>query len=99
MDQSSDPPHLAVVILNYNGAELLETFLPLVIQHSKGHSVVVADNCSQDHSRQLLREQFPEVHLIELDQNWGFSGGYNKALSALKADYYVLLNSDVEVTP
>lgn len=99
MDQSSGPLKLAVVILNYNGAQLLETFLPLVLKYSPGYSVVVADNCSQDASLRVLKEQFPEVPVIALDQNWGFSGGYNKALLEIDAEYYVLLNSDVEVTP
>lgn len=89
----------AVVILNYNGASLLRQFLPGVIKHSFPARVVVADNASTDESRELLKKDYPEVQLIELDKNYGFSGGYNRALKQVDATYYVLLNSDVEVTP
>jgi GT2 family glycosyltransferase len=91
--------HTAVVILNFNGEKFLKTFLPSVIQHSLPATIVVADNGSTDGSLQLVKEQFPEVVAIPLDNNYGFCGGYNRALSVVNADYYVLLNSDVEVTP
>lgn len=90
---------IAVVILNYNGAALLERFLPLVIQHSPQAEIVVADNGSTDDSCARVSTAFPEVKLLSFDRNYGFCGGYNRALSAVKARYYVLLNSDVEVTP
>jgi len=91
---------VAVVILNYNGQEFLEKFLPEVLLHSRDVADVwVADNCSGDHSVAFLREHFPEVHLIENSSNGGFAAGYNQALQQIKADYYVLLNSDIEVTP
>ncbi len=89
---------IAVVILNYNGAELLRRFLPSVIRYSQPAQIIVADNASTDDSRELLRNSFKEVRLIELNQNYGYSGGYNRALATVDADYYVLLNSDVEVT-
>lgn len=90
---------VAVVILNYNGEKLLPQFLPSVIEYSKPARVVVADNASTDRSLNILAEQFPAIEIIRLDKNYGFCGGYNRALSQVKATYYVLLNSDVEVTP
>ncbi|AFK04094.1 glycosyl transferase family 2 [Emticicia oligotrophica DSM 17448] len=90
---------VAVVILNYNGKTFLETFLPSVIQNSGGNEVIVADNASTDDSVAFLHSHFPEVKLIQMSQNQGFAGGYNAALQQVQAQYYVLLNSDVEVTP
>jgi len=90
---------VAIVILNYNGKVHLNTFLPSVVANSKGNRVIVADNGSSDESINYLKENFPKVELIQLDQNYGFCGGYNRALKQVSADYYVLLNSDVEVTP
>lgn len=91
---------LAIVILNWNGAEMLKKYLPSVLQYSKDEAVVyVADNASTDDSIALLKEQFPEVRLILLEKNWGFAEGYNKALEQVDAEYYLLLNSDIEVTP
>ncbi len=89
---------VSVVILNYNGRDFLEKFLPSVIQHSKGHEIVVADNNSSDESVSFLRQNYPEIHLIIFRENHGFCGGYNRALEQLTADYFVLLNSDIEVT-
>jgi GT2 family glycosyltransferase len=88
----------AVVILNYNGEKLLKQFLPSVVAHSQGAAVIVADNGSTDQSIKILKTEFPSVKIIALDKNYGFCGGYNKVLQQLKASYYVLLNSDVEVT-
>lgn len=90
---------LAIVILNWNGAKMLRTYLPSVLRYSRDEATVfVADNASTDDSLQLLREQFPEVKLILLEKNWGFADGYNKALEQVDAEYYLLLNSDIEVT-
>ena len=89
---------VAVVILNYNGAEMLKSFLPTVIRHSQGARVVVADNASTDSSVAVMREEFPAVELICLEKNWGFAQGYNLALEKVDAEYFILLNSDVEVT-
>lgn len=90
----------AVVILNWNGAKMLLRFLPMVIEHSRDEAeVYVADNASTDDSMEVLRTRFPEVRTIVLERNWGFAEGYNKALEQIDAEYYVLLNSDVEVTP
>lgn len=89
---------IAIVILNYNGRLWLELFLPSVIHHSGLAKIVVADNCSTDDSIALLKERFPSVVRIEIPSNLGFCGGYNFALRQVKEKYYVLLNSDVEVT-
>lgn len=88
----------AVVILNFNGEKLLPEFLPSVIQHTIEADVYVADNASTDHSIALLKSDFPTAKIIALEKNFGFCGGYNRALSAIDAEYFVLLNSDVEVT-
>ena len=91
---------LAIVILNWNGAAMMRQYLPGVLQHSRQEATVwVADNASTDDSVQLLRDNYPEVHLILFDKNWGFADGYNKALAQIDAEYYLLLNSDIEVTP
>ena len=92
-------PRIAIVILNWNGRAMLARYMPSVLQHSTPEACVyVADNASTDGSLQLLREQFPEVRLIQLDRNWGFAEGYNKALAQVEAEYYVIMNSDIEVT-
>ncbi|NDV58632.1 glycosyltransferase family 2 protein [Bacteroides sp. 519] len=92
---------VAIVILNWNGAEMLKTFLPSVIRYSQlpDVAVYVADNGSSDNSLEVLRNHFPNVQLIILDKNYGFAEGYNRALNQVSAEYVVLLNSDVEVTP
>ena len=91
---------VAIVILNWNGAKMLRQYLPTVLRYSRDEAeVFVADNASTDDSLSLLRSEFPEVRLIVLDRNWGFADGYNKALQQVEAEYYLLLNSDIEVTP
>ncbi len=91
---------IAVVILNWNGSEMLRCFLPSVLRYSESTDVevCVADNGSTDDSAQMLQREFPTVRLILLNQNYGFSDGYNRALAQVEAQYVVLLNSDVEVT-
>ncbi|MDO5510060.1 MAG: glycosyltransferase family 2 protein [Weeksellaceae bacterium] len=89
---------IAVAILNWNGAELLKTFLPAVLEHSRAAEVYVIDNASDDGSVELLRHDFPTVKLIEHAENLGFTGGYNQAMSQIDAEVVCLLNSDVEVT-
>ena len=90
----------AVVILNWNGKKMLERFLPSVTAHTQGDAeVIIADNGSTDESLDFVRAQYPGLRIIELDKNYGFAGGYNRALQQVQADYYVLLNDDVEVTP
>jgi hypothetical protein len=89
----------AVVILNYNTRNYLEQFLPGLIASCEGldAGVVVADNASIDGSAEFMKNRFPEIPLIVLDQNYGFTGGYNRALEQVEADYFVLINSDIEV--
>lgn len=90
---------VAIVILNWNGAKMLNEYLPGVLRYSQDEAdVYVADNASTDNSIELLKSHFPQCKLIELDHNWGFADGYNKALEQIDAEYYVLLNSDIEVT-
>ena len=95
---------VAVVILNWNGEQMLRQFLPSVVEHSVlpetlGEAVVyVADNGSTDDSLALLAKEFPMVSSIVFDENYGFADGYNKAFEQIDAEYAVLLNSDVEVT-
>ena len=90
---------VAIVILNWNGAAMMRRFLPSVIEHSSDVAdIIVADNDSKDDSLALLKAEFPTVHTIILDKNYGFAGGYNRALEQVDYEYYMLLNSDVEVT-
>lgn len=92
---------VSVVILNWNGRQLMEQFLPSVLActPAEGAEIVVADNGSTDDSLEMLGRLFPSVRVIRLDRNYGFAEGYNRALEEVGADYAVLLNSDIEVTP
>ena len=93
-------PKTAVVILNWNGANLLREFLPSVLKGSDTEAkVIVADNGSTDNSREVLSQEFPGVEVLEMDKNYGFAEGYNKAITLLapRFEYIVLLNSDVAV--
>ena len=97
--QKMETPKVAVVILNYNGKHWLEKFLENVVQKSKNYAdIYVADNASTDQSTQYVKTHFPQVKLVENALNEGYAGGYNQALQHICADYYILLNSDVEVT-
>lgn len=90
---------IAVIILNYNGVDFLKRFLPGIIKFNDGYPLYVVDNKSTDHSVELLTTTFADsVHCIELDENFGFCGGYNLAAKYIKAEYYVFLNSDIEVS-
>ena len=89
---------VAVVILNWNGKSFLEKFLPSVTEFSKTHQVIVADNNSSDESISFLKQNYPSIKIINNPSNDGFARGYNIALKQVKAEYYILLNSDVEVT-
>lgn len=89
---------IAVVILNWNGKELLQKFLPAVVQHSNQAQIYVIDNASTDDSVAFLQTNFPEVHLIQNQQNLGYAGGYNQGLKQVKEPIYCLINSDVLVT-
>ena len=91
---------VAVVILNWNGKKFLEQFLPAVIKHSSAIAeIIVADNASTDDSVVFLQSHFPEIRVIVNQTNGGFAKGYNDALKLVEAEYYILLNSDIEVTP
>ena len=90
---------VSIVILNWNGRAMLQRYLPSVVRYSQDEAeVIVADNASTDDSLQWLANEFPQVRTIVLDQNYGFAGGYNKALKQVESEYYILLNNDVEVT-
>lgn len=96
---SSTSHRVAVVILNWNGQHHLANYLPSVVEYSTDADVVVIDNGSTDESVEWLSKQHPEVRTITLEENLGFAGGYNEGLKQVEADMYVLLNSDVRVTP
>lgn len=91
---------VAVIILNWNGEEMLKRFLPSVVRYSSDSGVVVyvADNGSTDSSISIVQDLFPSVSILDLKQNWGFAEGYNRAIEKVDAEYIVLLNSDVEVS-
>ncbi len=89
---------IAVVILNWNGAKLLEQFLPSVIAFSNEAVIYVADNASTDNSIEVIKNKFPSVKIIQNDGNYGFATGYNVALQNVEEEYYALVNSDIEVT-
>ncbi|MCD8303029.1 MAG: glycosyltransferase family 2 protein [Prevotellaceae bacterium] len=88
---------VAIVILNWNGLSMMQRFLGGVVRHSGGAEVIVADNGSTDDSVTWLKAEMPEVRVIQLPRNYGFAEGYNQALRSVEAEYYLLLNSDVEV--
>lgn len=91
-------PKVAIVILNWNGKHFLQQFLPAVHATSYGHfEIIVADNGSSDDSIAFLQSHFPKVRVINLEKNHGFAKGYNLALQQVEADYYMILNSDVDV--
>ncbi|HLR36861.1 MAG TPA: glycosyltransferase family 2 protein [Chitinophagaceae bacterium] len=93
------PPKVAVVILNWNGKKFLKQFLPSVVASDYPNTdIYIADNASTDNSVEFIRQNFPEIKIILNSGNLGFAGGYNEALSKIEADYFVLLNQDVEVT-
>lgn len=96
----SELSHTAIVILNWNGQHYLEKFLPVLMRKSSlpDVSVIIADNGSTDGSLEWVNHHYPKVKVIPLDKNYGFTGGYNRALEQIEADYFILLNSDVEVT-
>ena len=91
----------AVVILNWNTEDFLRKFLPGLIRSTDkvdGAEVIVADNDSSDDSMAVMKEVFPQIRTIEFEKNFGFTGGYNKAFEQIDCEYFVLINSDIEVT-
>jgi GT2 family glycosyltransferase len=91
----------AIVILNYNGEQHLQTYLPSIIENSPNWDIIIADNASTDQSIPFLSKNYPDLSIIQLAENFGFAGGYNDALDQLKGKYelYFILNSDVRLTP
>lgn len=90
---------IAVIILNWNGRRYLEQFLPSLVQYSRNEAeIIVADNASTDDSIGFLKEHYPEIRIIRNADNGGFARGYNLALQQVEAEYYILINSDIEVT-
>ena len=106
-DKPTDTSRIAIVILNWNGATMLEHYLPDILKYSAGAEVIVADNASTDDSVKMLKRDFPDVRIIPMSRNWGFAGGYNQAFKVIETtnerenlkspEYYILLNSDVRV--
>ena len=93
-------PKVAVVILNWNGRKYLEQFLPSVSDTTySNYEIIIADNGSADDSISFIERNYAGIKIIRLAKNYGFSRGYNEALKDIRADYYMLLNSDVEVKP
>ncbi len=96
----TNSPKVAVVILNWNGVDHLRQFLPSVLSSIWPQlDIVVGDNASTDGSVDFIKREYPTIRIIQNDQNYGFTGGYNRVLEQVDADYYILLNSDVEVLP
>lgn len=89
---------IAVVILNWNGYELLEQFLPTVISFSPQANIYVADNGSSDNSVDFIKTNYPEINIIQNKENFGFAQGYNNSLKFVKEPFYALINSDIRVT-
>ena len=95
---AEDMKQTAVVILNWNGRQHLEQFLPSVVEHTPQQvRIVVADNGSTDDSIAFIEQTYPDIDIIRLDKNYGFAEGYNRALEQVEAEFFILLNSDVEV--
>ncbi|MDB5032218.1 glycosyltransferase family 2 protein [Mucilaginibacter sp.] len=96
----NNPPKVAIVILNWNGVKHLCQFLPSVLASTWPNlDIVVGDNASTDGSVAFIQSNYPSIKVIKNDSNYGFTGGYNRVLAQVEADYYILLNSDVEVPP
>jgi GT2 family glycosyltransferase len=89
---------IAIVILNWNGKKYLEQFLPSVIKHSENARIIIADNCSTDDSIAFMQMNYPTIEVVRNKSNGGFAKGYNDALKQIESKYYLLLNSDIEVT-
>ena len=86
-----------IVILNWNGRKHLERFLPTLVENTPEAGIVIADNGSTDDSLIFIKDRFPQIEIITMERNFGFAEGYNRALKQVEADYFLLLNSDVEV--
>lgn len=91
-------PTYAIAILNYNGCSLLQTYLPVVVQHHPIHTIYMIDNGSTDDSIQWLKTHYPSISIIQNAKNYGFAKGYNQGLKHIQADYYILMNNDIRTT-
>lgn len=91
-------PSVAIVILNYNGIHLLKKYLPIVTSHHPQKDIYIIDNASDDDSIEWIRTHYPDVHIIQNAENFGFAKGYNAGLTHIQADYYVLMNNDIRTT-
>ena len=89
---------IAIIILNHNGKNWLEKFLPITTKYSEIAEIIVADNSSNDDSIDFLKDQYSHIKIISNKNNYGYAGGYNKALKSINSKYYILLNSDVQVS-
>lgn len=89
----------ALVILNWNGLPWLQQFLPTVLENAPDARIIVVDNASSDGSLAWIEGTYPQVQRIALASNLGFAGGYNEALAQVESEFYLLLNSDVQITP
>ena len=89
---------VAVVIINWNGQNLLKRFLPSVINFSEDAAIYIIDNFSTDNSVKFINENYPKIKIINLNKNYGYAEGYNLGLKHVKEEIYILLNNDVEVT-
>ncbi|WP_194850542.1 glycosyltransferase family 2 protein [Nonlabens antarcticus] len=89
---------LGIIILNWNGLELLKKFVPSVIEFSKGHTIYIADNASTDESVNWLQETYPSIKILQIPENRGYAGGYNYVIPMVSEDVLCLLNSDIEVS-
>lgn len=88
----------SIVLLNYNGKKYLQQFIPEVLKFNEGHPVYLIDNASTDHSVEFIRQHHPEIKIISLSKNEGFSSGYNLGLQDIASEYYILINTDLQVT-
>ena len=89
---------VAILILNFNGEEHLQRFLPSIISNSQDCDIIVGDNCSTDKSIQLLETSFKEIKVIKLDKNYGYAEGYNQLIKQVSNEFIALVNSDIEAT-
>lgn len=91
-------PKVAIAILNYNGIHLLQKYLPVIAEHHAHQDIYIIDNASKDESIKWIQQHYPEIHIIQNKENYGFAKGYNEGLKHIEADYYVLMNNDIRTT-
>ena len=89
---------IGIVVINWNGLELLKKYLKVLIQNSLNHNIYVIDNNSEDQSVSFIKNNHREVNIISLDKNYGFAEGYNRGILQVKEEFICIINNDVEVT-